>query len=257
MFKVDLNADMGESFGTYQIGADDVLAQYISSANVACGFHAADPNVMAKTVDLLSKREVAIGAHPGLNDLMGFGRRPISITPEEAKHDVLYQLGALSAFAKAKGQTLHHVKPHGALYNMAAKDYQLALAIAEAVASFDSNLVFLGLSGSEMLKAAKVCGLKVASEVFADRAYTDKGLLVNRQLPGAMIEDPNEAISRVIQMIKDGTVTSINGNVIPIQADSICIHGDGPNAVEFAKQIRERLTAEGIEIVSLQNLYQE
>lgn len=254
MLKVDLNADMGESFGTYQIGADQALAQYISSANVACGFHAADPNVMAKTVDLLVKEEVAIGAHPGLNDLMGFGRRPMSITPTEAKNDVLYQLGALSAFAKAKGKTLHHVKPHGALYNMAAQDAPLAMAIAEAVASFDDNLVFLGLSGSEMLKAAKACGLRVASEVFADRAYTDEGLLVNRKLPGAMIEDADDAINRVIQMIKEGTVTSINGNVIPIEADSICIHGDRPNAVTFAKQIHQRLIAEGIQIVSLQNL---
>lgn len=254
MLKVDLNADMGESFGTYQIGSDQALAQYISSANVACGFHAADPNVMAKTVDLLVKEEVAIGAHPGLNDLMGFGRRPMTITPTEAKNDVLYQLGALSAFVKVKGKTLHHVKPHGALYNMAAKDASLAMAIAEAVASFDDKLVFLGLSGSEMLKAAKACGLKVASEVFADRAYTDEGLLVNRKLPGAMIEDPDDVINRVIQMIKEGTVTSINGNVIPIEADSICIHGDGPNAVTFAKQIHQRLIAEGIQIVSLQNL---
>lgn len=254
MLKVDLNADMGESFGAYQIGSDQALAQYISSANVACGFHAADPNVMAKTVDLLVKEEVAIGAHPGLNDLIGFGRRPMSITPTEAKNDVLYQLGALSAFAKAKGKTLHHVKPHGALYNMAAQNAELAMAIAEAVASFDDNLVFLGLSGSEMLKAAKACGLRVASEVFADRAYTDEGLLVNRKLPGAMIENPDDAINRVIQMIKEGTVTSINGNVIPIEADSICIHGDGPNALTFAKQIHQRLIAEGIQIVSLQNL---
>lgn len=254
MYKVDLNADLGESFGTYKIGQDDLILPLISSANVACGFHAADPVVMNETVRMLKQESVGLGAHPGFPDLMGFGRRNMSVSPNEAKAYLLYQLGALSAFAKVHGVRLQHVKPHGALYNMAATDYQLAYALADAVAEFDNQLIFLGLAGSDMIKAAQDCGLRVASEVFADRAYTDEGLLVNRQLPGAMIHDPELAIQRVIQMVKEGTVTSINGNVIPLKADSICVHGDGPQALKFVSAICQRFEQEGIRIVSLNEI---
>lgn len=251
MLKVNLNADMGESFGVYRMGQDELLAPLISSANVACGFHAADPRVMNHTVQLLKAHQVGLGAHPGLADLQGFGRRNVAITPDEAYADTLYQLGALSAFAKAHNYPIEHVKPHGALYNMAANDYDLAYAIACAVRDFDSELVFLGLSGSQMIDAAKDCGLKVASEVFADRAYNDDGTLVNRKLPGAMIHDTYEAIERVVKMVKTGYVTSINGLAIPLKADSICVHGDGPQALALVEAIVERFKIERIDLVSL------
>ncbi|MBK0347942.1 LamB/YcsF family protein [Aerococcaceae bacterium zg-ZJ1578] len=251
MWKVDLNADLGESFGAYTIGQDDKLAPLISSANIACGFHAGDPLVMGDTIRLLSHASVGLGAHPGLPDLQGFGRRQMMITPKEAKAYMLYQLGALAAIAKANGAALQHVKPHGALYNMAATNYELALALAQAVAEFDSNLIFLGLSGSEMIRAAKDCGLKVASEVFADRGYNDDGTLVARHLPGAMIHDEHEAITRVVKMVKTGTVTSVNGKEIEIKADSICVHGDGEKALAFVQAIRTAFHDEGIEIVPL------
>ncbi|MBF6977659.1 5-oxoprolinase subunit PxpA [Aerococcaceae bacterium zg-BR22] len=254
MWKVDLNADLGESFGAYTIGQDEKLAPLISSANIACGFHAGDPLVMSDTVGVLKEASVALGAHPGLPDIQGFGRRQMAITPKEAKAYMLYQLGALAAIAKANGTHLQHVKPHGALYNMAATNYDLALALAQAVAEFDGNLIFLGLSGSEMIRAAEDCGLTVASEVFADRGYNDDGTLVPRHLPGAMIEDEAEAIARVIKMVKSGTVTSVNGKEVAIQADSICVHGDGEKALAFVAAIRAACHDEGIEIVALDSV---
>ena len=253
-FKVDLNCDVGESFGNYKIGADDKIIPFISSANVACGFHAGDPVVMKKTIETAKKNNIGIGAHPGFLDLMGFGRREMKISLDEAKAYVLYQLGALGAFCKSEGVKLQHVKPHGALYNMAAKGYNLSKAICEAIADFDSSLIILGLSGSETLRAAKDLGLKYASEVFADRAYEEDGSLVARSKEGAMIHDENEAIERVIKMIKEQKVTSITGKEIPIKADSICVHGDGEKALLFVRRIREKLESEGIIVQKLSEI---
>ena len=241
MHKIDLNCDLGESFGNYKLGLDDEVIKYISSANIACGFHASDPLVMQKTVALARDNGVAVGAHPGFPDLVGFGRRNMNVSPAEAKAFVQYQIGALSAFCKVAGCRLAHVKPHGALYNMAGKDEILAAAICEAVYEFDPELILLCLSGSKMMSAAKKIGLRAASEVFADRAYEDDGSLVARGKP----------VSRVIGMVKNGTVESINGKIIELKPDSICLHGDGVKAVEFARRIKAELNANGIETAPL------
>jgi UPF0271 protein len=254
MKKVDLNCDLGESFGNYTCGMDASVIPHISSANVACGFHAGDPLVMQKTVALAAKYGTAVGAHPGFPDLVGFGRRNMAVSPAELKAMMIYQIGALKAFCRSQGVTLQHVKPHGAMYNMAAKDRKLADAICEAIAEVDDSLILLGLSGSEMLKAAKDKGLRCASEVFADRAYEPDGSLTPRALEGSVITDEEEAINRVLQMVKSGTVVARNGQVIPIEADSICLHGDGVKAVEFARRIRQALTDSGVEIVPLAQL---
>ena len=254
MKKIDLNCDLGESFGNYKIGLDDEVIRHISSANVACGFHASDPLVMQKTVALAKENGVCIGAHPGFPDLVGFGRRNMSVSPAEAKALVQYQIGALDAFCKAAGVKLCHVKPHGALYNMAGKDEILAQAVCEGIFEYDSNLILLGLSGSKMIEAGKKIGLRTANEVFADRAYEDDGSLVARSKPGALITDENLAVSRVVEMVKNGRVTSITGNEIEIKADSICLHGDGVKAVEFAKRIKEELLKNDVEIVPLREL---
>ncbi len=254
MKKIDLNCDLGESFGNYKIGLDDEVIRHISSANVACGFHASDPLVMQKTVALAKENGVCIGAHPGFPDLVGFGRRNMSVSPSEAKALVQYQIGALDAFCKAAGVKLCHVKPHGALYNMAGKDEILAQAVCEGIFEYDSNLILLGLSGSKMIEAGKKIGLRTASEVFADRAYEADGSLVARSKPGAVITDENLAVSRVVEMVKNGRATSITGNEIEIKADSICLHGDGVKAVEFAKRIKEELLKNDVEIVPLREL---
>jgi UPF0271 protein len=251
MFYVDLNSDLGESFGNYTIGMDEEILKYVSSANVACGWHAGDAVVMERTVALAKEFGVAIGAHPGFLDLMGFGRRNMAVTPGEAKAYVKYQLGALTAFTKSMGLQVQHVKPHGAFYNMAAVDAELARAMCEAVYEVDPEIVFMGLAGSEMIRAAKEVGLRSANEVFADRAYNDDGTLVSRKLPGAVIKDKAEAIRRVVRMVKEGKVESINGNDIAIRADSICVHGDNPKALEFVKNIRETLLSESVTVRSL------
>ena len=251
MFRVDLNSDLGESFGNYKLGMDEEILKYVSSANVACGWHAGDPLVMEETVALAKKSGVAVGAHPGFPDLMGFGRRNMAVTPEEAKAYIKYQLGALYALTQSQGVKIQHVKPHGALYNMAAVDEKLARAMCEAVYEVDKDIIFMGLAGSKMIDAAKEVGLKAASEVFADRAYNDDGTLVSRKLPGAVIKDKELAIRRVVRMVKEGKVESINGKDISIQADSICVHGDNPKALEFVRNIRETLQSEGVEIRNL------
>lgn len=248
---VDLNSDLGESFGAYKIGLDEEVLKYVSSANIACGWHAGDPIVMRKTVEAAYKNGVGIGAHPGFPDIMGFGRRNMAVSPEEAKQYTIYQLGALCGFAKAVGAKIQHVKPHGAMYNMAAKDNKLAMAIIEGIWEVDRDLIVLGLAGSEMINAAKEKGLKVANEVFADRAYNTDGTLVARSLPGSMIHDKKIAISRVIRMVTEGKVTAINGEDIDIKADSICVHGDNPEAIEFVRLIKEELLKSGVEIKSL------
>ena len=254
MDRVDLKSDLGESFGRYTLGMDDKIIPLITSANVACGYHASDPVVMEKTVSMAREAGIRVGAHPGFPDLMGFGRRNMAVSPAEAKAYVMYQLGALEGFCRAKGVKLQHVKPHGALYNMAAKDYELSRAICEAIYEFDKNLIVLALSGGELARVAKDMGLRTALEVFADRAYEEDGTLVNRRKDGAMITDEDEAIARVVRMVKEKKVTAITGKDIPIQADSVCVHGDGAKALAFVERIRKALAEEGVEICSLDEI---
>ena len=251
MAKVDLNCDLGESFGAYTIGMDEKVIPLISSCNIACGFHASDPEVMKKTIALAKKAGIGIGAHPGFPDLMGFGRRNLNVSPAEAAAYITYQLGALFGFAKSAGVKIQHVKPHGALYNMAGKNYDLALAIAKAVQDFDPEIILLGLSGSESIKAAQDIGLPAAREVFADRAYMPDGSLMPRTMEGAVIHDEKVAIERVIRMVKEHKITAADGNDIVIVPDSICVHGDNEKALAFVTQIRAALEAEGVEIAPL------
>ena len=251
MCKVDLNADLGESFGAYRIGCDEMVLEEVTSANIACGFHAGDPVVLDRTLAMARSKGVAVGAHPGYPDLMGFGRRNMQLTLEEAYDYVLYQLGAFAAFAKRHNMAVQHLKAHGALYNAAGKDMTLALAICRAVKDFDPQIILLGLSGSKLIEAAQELGLRAASEIFADRAYESDGSLVDRRKPGAMIEDEAEAIRRVVRMVKEGKVRSITGEDVTVRADSICVHGDGPKALAFASRIRDRLRAEGVELAPL------
>lgn len=246
--KIDLNCDLGESFGNYKIGLDEEVIKFISSANIACGFHASDPLVMEKTVLLAKNNSVAVGAHPGFPDLVGFGRRNMNVSPAELKAMIVYQLGALDAFCRSNKIKMQHVKPHGAMYNMAAKDEKMALAIAEAIAGYDDSLILLGLSGSQMLLAAEKVGLPFKKEVFADRAYEEDGSLVARTKPGAMIESEDEAIERIISMIRWGKVKAITGKEISVEPDSICVHGDNPKALKFVSAILSRLREENISV---------
>ena len=249
--RVDLNCDFGESFGIYRLGEEKEILQYVTSVNVACGFHAGDPLVMRKTVQMALEQKVAIGAHPGFPDLLGFGRRNIAVTPEEAYAYVVYQVGALAAFVKAEGGTMTHVKPHGALYNMAAKDAALAEAIAKAVYDVDPTLILYGLAGSELINAGKKIGLRTASEVFADRTYQQDGSLTPRSDPRAFIDDEHEAVQQVLTMVKEKRVRSLQGIDVPIEAETICIHGDGKKAVLFAKRLYEELRKEGVDVCSI------
>ncbi len=254
MATIDINCDMGEAFGNYQMPNDIQLFKYISSANIACGFHAGDAAVMQDTVALAIKNNVVIGAHPGLQDLQGFGRREMKISPKEAYQITLYQIGALSAFVKVAGAKLNHVKPHGALYNMAAKDLKLAQAIADAVYDFDASLILYGLAGSELINAATNKGLKSASEVFADRTYQDDGSLTPRSQVNALITNENDSLAQVLMMVKEQQVISANQKkAISLKADTLCIHGDGEHAVPFAKTIHHTLTKEGITIKAFSN----
>jgi len=250
MQSIDLNCDMGEAFGNYPMPNDEILMDYISSANIACGFHAGDPEVMQRTVNLALKKGVAIGAHPGLPDLQGFGRRNMKITPNEAYQITLYQIGSLYGFVKAASGKLNHVKPHGALYNMAAADASLARAIAQAVYDFDSTLILYALAGSEMIKAAENLGLVSASEVFADRTYQPNGQLTTRTEDNALITDETSAIEQVLSMVKNQYVIATNNQKVDLKAETLCLHGDGIHAVDFAKTISEKLKSEGINIQS-------
>lgn len=252
--RVDLNSDLGESFGRYTIGMDEEIIPLISSANVACGFHASDPLVMQKTIATAKTAGIAIGAHPGFPDLMGFGRRNMVVSREEAYAYTLYQVGALDAFLKAQGMALQHVKPHGAFYNMAAKDAGLSDAICRAIRDYDRELILLALPAGELYKTAGSLGLRVAAEVFADRAYEEDGTLVNRAKTGAMITDEEEALARMIRMIKEHKVRAISGKDIAISVDSICVHGDGPKALAFVKKLRDGLRKEGISICPLKDV---
>ncbi|MDW6093284.1 5-oxoprolinase subunit PxpA [Vibrio rhizosphaerae] len=241
MNRVDLNCDMGESFGVYSLGNDVALMDFVSSVNIACGFHAGDPGVMRETVRYALAKNLAIGAHPGLPDLAGFGRRMMAISPREAYDMVVYQIGALYGFVRAAGGRLHHVKPHGALYNMAAQDESLAAAIAQAVKDVDPTLVLYGLSGSALIRAGETEGLRVAHEVFADRTYQPDGTLTPRDQPDALIHHDDAALNQVLDMVCQRQVRATDGQWVNIQADTICIHGDGAHALEFAAKIRQTL----------------
>ena len=244
--RIDLNADVGESFGAYAIGHDQGLMKSITSANIAAGFHAGDPSVLRATIRRAKANGVAVGAHPSFPDLAGFGRREMKMSPHEVEDLVLYQIAAVAGVAQVEGLTLQHVKPHGALYNMAARDALLAGAIAKAVAAFGRGLILLGLPGSELLKAGKAAGLRVAGEVFADRAYEADGSLVTRSRLGSIIHDVDAVVARAVGMAKDGTVDAIDGTRIPLQADTICVHGDTPGADDLAAKLRAALQAAGI-----------
>jgi UPF0271 protein len=248
--RVDINCDMGESFGAYEIGADDEVMPHVTSANIACGFHGGDPTVMRRTVAAAVKHGVAVGAHPGLPDLAGFGRRAMQVTPDEVYDLLIYQIGALSGFARAAGVRLTHVKPHGALYNMAAAQPALADAIARAVHDVDAGLVLFGLAGSHLLKAAERAGLARASEAFADRNYLHDGALVPRSRPDALVYDVDEAVRRAVRMVREGVVPDVEGEEIPLRADTICVHGDGPNAVPLARELRAGFQAAGIDVIA-------
>lgn len=250
MTKIDLNSDLGESFGIYTIGCDEKVLKYVSSANIACGLHAGDPHVMKKTVCLALENNVAIGAHPGLMDLIGFGRRKIDIKPQEAYDLVVYQVGALEAFVKAEGAKMQHVKPHGALYNMAAKNKFLAEAIAKAVYRVNPDLILYGLAGSELIRAGEAIGLKVANEVFADRTYQADGSLTPRTQADAMIKDEDKAIEQVLTMVQKGIVHTTKGEIVEVKADTVCIHGDSEKALAFANKINQKLQEAQIKITS-------
>lgn len=251
MARVDLNCDIGESFGNFIIGNDEVLLQYVTSVNIACGFHAGDPLVMENTVKMALENNVAVGAHPGFPDLLGFGRRNMIISPSEAKAYVIYQVSALNGFVKAQGGKMQHVKPHGAFYNMAAKDYCLARAIAEGVHAVDNDLILMGLAGGELIRAGKEVGLRTASEVFGDRAYTADGKLAPRGTEGAVIHDKDVAAAQILNMVLNEKVVTIDGNEIALQPDSICVHGDNHEAVSLVKQIRKSLKEANVEVKSL------
>ena len=244
---VDLNCDLGESFGRYELGQDAAMMPMITSANLACGFHAGDPDVMARTVDLVKQHGVALGAHPGYPDLQGFGRRQMYFTANELRNLMIYQLGALDAFARASGVLMVHVKPHGALYNLAAVDREVAGAIAQAVFDFDRSLILVGLAGSTLVKAGEACGLRVANEGFPDRAYLPDGHLMPRDQQGAVLHDPQAVAENALGLVKDGI--QIDGKKVSI--DTLCLHGDNENAVENALVVRQVLTAEGVIISAL------
>ncbi len=246
--RIDLNCDMGEGFGAWRMGQDEALLELVTSANIACGYHAGDPATMMRTVQCAVAKGVALGAHPSLPDLQGFGRRAMAISPDEARAMTLYQMGALDAFARAAGGRLRHVKAHGALYNMAAKDPRLAQAIASAVRDFDPSLVLVGLSGSQLVQAGQALGLTCASEVFADRGYEPDGSLTPRGLPGAMIEDEELAVARVLRMVMEGKVAGRDGADLAIKADTVCIHGDQHKALEVTRRLRDALDRAGVEV---------
>lgn len=248
--RIDLNSDLGESFGPWPMGQDADLMASISSANVACGFHAGDPGAMRETIRLANTNGVAIGAHPGFPDLVGFGRREIKATPQEVEDFVLYQVAALAGMAAAQGVRLQHVKAHGALYNMACRDRGLADAIARAVAAFDRRLILFGLPGSELLKAGRDAGLSVASETFADRAYEADGSLASRQKAGSVIHDPAIVVARAIKMVREREVVATDGTTIALEADTICLHGDTKGAADLARSVRQGLEGAGILIRS-------
>ena len=250
---VDLNSDLGEGFGAYRIAPDEELFGLISSANVACGFHGGDPRVMERTVAAARAAGVGVGAHPGFPDLVGFGRRQLAATPDEVRTDTLYQIGALDAFCRAAGVRMQHVKAHGALYNAAVGDPALSEAIAAAVRAYDPGLVLLVPPGTALFAAAEAAGLPTAREGFVDRAYNADGTLVSRRLPGAVLTDPEAAAERALQLVRQGTMPTIDGGELRLEVDSLCIHSDTPGSVAIARAVRHRFEAAGVVIRPLRD----
>lgn len=249
--KINLNADIGEGHGAYDIGDDEALLKVIKSANVACGFHAGDPRTMHRLVTESQRLGVSVGAHPGFNDLWGFGRRRIHMPAQDLEYMIAYQIGALQAMACYAGVAVTHVKPHGALNNMAAEDADLAMAIGRAIKTVDPDLIYVALAGSEMHRAAEKLGLRLAREGFADRRYDDNANLVSRSLPDTVMRDPEQAAAHVVRMVTEGEIEAMSGNTVKVDVDTICVHGDEPTAVRVAARVREGLEAAGVEIVPL------
>ena len=250
MAEIDLNCDMGESYGAWTMGQDSQVMPWITSANIACGFHAGDFATMQRTVALAQEHGVAIGAHVSLPDVQGFGRREMHVSNDEAYALTLYQLGALDAFARAAGTRIAHVKPHGALYNMAARDVALAAAIARAVREFDAGLILVGLAGSALPRAGSDAGLNVAHEAFADRRYEPDGSLTPRRETGAVIHDVDAAVAQAVQIVTKGNVETRGGSAYALRADTLCVHGDRPDAAGFARRLREALEAAGLRVAA-------
>lgn len=251
---IDINCDMGESFGNYTLGLDHEVIQYISSANIGCGFHGGDPNVMDQTVSLCKANQVSLGAHPGFPDLIGFGRRNMDIPSKELSNYILYQLGALKAFSKFHGLKLQHIKLHGAMYNMAAKDKTMADTIARTIQAYDDDLIFLVLANSEMENAASKLKIRYACEIFADRNYNADGTLVTRNHPEALIKDSTYAAERMVKIIQEGKITAIDGSVFQVNYHSLCVHGDNIEAVNFVKQIRQKLLEADIQVMPMSKI---
>lgn len=248
MVKIELNSDIGESFGAYKLGDDEAIIKHIKAANIACGWHAGDPMVMDKVVRMAKEYDVAVGAHPGYPDLMGFGRRKMALSSAEIKNYVKYQVGALYAFVKSYGLTLHHLAPHGAMGNQCQDDEEISTAICDAVCEFDKDVIIYYCAGAVLGKIAESKGLRTASEIFVDRAYMEDLSLAPRSMEGAMITDEEYAIKRCIRMIRDGKVESISGKELAIQGDTLCVHGDGPQAIAFVTRITKAFEKEGISI---------
>ena len=250
--KIDFNCDMGESYGMYKMGFDEEVIRHITSANIACGFHAGDPMWMRHTVNIAEQHGVAVGAHPSFPDLNGFGRRNMIVSPDEAKNDVTYQVGALQAFTSDK--KLQHVKPHGAMYNMAVNDESLAQAICESILEIDPDMILVALAGSRWIEIAEDMGVIVAREIFADRALNPDGTLVSRSQPGSVIHDTSEVVERSLRMVTEGKAAAISGEEIEVQADSLCLHGDTPGAVEMAAALKRELEGAGVQILPLSKI---
>ena len=243
---IDLNSDVGESFGRWQLGDDDAVLALVTSANVACGFHAGDPSTLRRCCEVAARHGVTVGAQVGYRDLAGFGRRFLDAHPTELADDVTYQIGALSAMARAAGTTVAYVKPHGALYNAVVHHESQAQAVVDAVRAYDPDLLLLGLPGSELLARAEAAGLRTVREAFADRGYTPDGTLVPRSEPGALLEDPDEVAHRVVRLVTEGVIVAVDGTEVAIEAESVCLHGDTPGAVAMAERVRDRLAEAGV-----------
>ncbi|HVV12931.1 5-oxoprolinase subunit PxpA [Amycolatopsis sp.] len=250
---MDLNSDLGEGFGIWPLTHDDALLGIVTSANVACGFHAGDPSVLRKVTERAASAGVAVGAQVGYRDLAGFGRRFIDVDPAELVNDVIYQIAALDGFARIAGTRVTYVKPHGALYNAIVHHAEQAAAVVEAVKAYDASLPVLGLPGSEWLRQAESAGLRPVREAFADRAYTPEGTLVSRRQPGSVIHEPEEVLRRVVRMATEGTVVAIDGSVVKVEPESVCVHGDTPGAVEIARGVRDALAGAGVELRAFTN----
>ena len=245
---IDLNSDLGEGFGVWALGDDEALLDVVTSANVACGFHAGDPDILRRVCAIAAERGVAIGAHVGYRDLAGFGRRDMDVEPQRLTNDVIYQIGALDGFARVAGARVRYVKPHGALYNTAAHDQHQAAAVVEAIHLYDESLPVMGLPGSALLTAAGSAGLRTIGEAFADRGYAPDGTLVPRSQPGAVLHDPQRVATRMARLVTTGTVQAVDGTDVPIPAESICVHGDSPGSVQMAIAVRQALAAAGVDL---------